>query len=450
MHKYILLSAIFIINIKGFSQLTISNGCQWAGMGNTAVTLYNIGFINNGAFTAGNGVIKFTGPSVSNIGGTSVTDFNELEIAKTGTGKVSLLANATVNSKINFTSGLLDLNQQTLTLASTAFLENENENSRITGLNGGEVFMALNMDTPTNMNPGNLGAIITSSSNLGSVRIRRGHKAQTGAGLLNSINRYFDIQPTNNNNLNATFRYSYFDAELNSQNENLLDMFRSTDNGGSWINQSYNTRNPVLNFVEGTGISAFSKWTLSSSGSGPLPVTGMEFFAKRINSTMVQLKWKTIQEINNKGFYIERRKENESNFANLDFINSNANGGNSSFPLQYQNVDINGYAGNSYYRLKQEDRNGKTTYSVIKIVKGNLAKQIGMQVWPVPAIGFFNVSIYGLVNPDRVQVVDMNGKIVKQFAAENQIPYQVKGLPSGTYYVKLASDKSVGQKVVVQ
>lgn len=450
MRKYILLSAIFIIHIKGFSQLTISNGCQWASMGNTAVTLYNIGFINNGAFAAGNGVIKFTGPSVSNIGGTAVTDFNELEIAKTGTGKVSLLANAIVNSKINFTSGLLDLNQQTLTLASNAFLNNENENSRITGLNGGEVFMALNMDTPTNMNPGNLGAIITSSSNLGSVRIRRGHKAQTGAGLLNSINRYFEIQPTNNNNLNATFRYSYFDAELNSQNENILDIFRSTDNGASWANQTYDTRNTVLNYVERTGIAGFSKWTLSSSGSGPLPVTGMEFYAKRINSSMVQLKWKTLQEINNKGFYIERRKENESNFANLDFINSNANGGNSSFPLQYQNIDINDYAGNSYYRLKQEDRNGKTTYSVIKIVKGNLAKQIGMQVWPVPAIGFFNVSIYGLVNPDRVQVVDMNGKLVKQFAVEDQIHYQVNGLPAGTYYVKLASDKSVGQKVVVQ
>jgi Secretion system C-terminal sorting domain len=73
-----------------------------------------------------------------------------------------------------------------------------------------------------------------------------------------------------------------------------------------------------------------------------------------------------------------------------------------------------------------------------------------MQVWPVPAVGFFNVSVNGLPKPDVLQVLDMSGRLVKQFTIQNQTQQQVSGLPTGTYFVKLASDNTVGQKVIVQ
>jgi hypothetical protein len=68
------------------------------------------------------------------------------------------------------------------------------------------------------INPGNLGAFITSAANVGVVTIRRGHVSQSGAGLASSINRYYSITAENNTNLNATLRLKYFDAELNGQN----------------------------------------------------------------------------------------------------------------------------------------------------------------------------------------------------------------------------------------
>jgi len=449
MKKYMLLLVVSTLTLTSFCQLTITSGGQWVNTGNTIATLRDIDLVNNGTFTAGNSVIKFTGSSSNTIGGSSVTSFNELEINKPGNGKIILLTNATVSSKVNFITGLLELNQKDLTLASSAFLDNENESSRITGANGGEVQITLTMNTPNSMNPGNLGAIITSSSNLGSVTIRRGHKVQSGTGLINSITRYFDIQPSNNNNLNATFRYQYFDAELTSQSENMLEMFRSTDNGTSWATQSYNTRNTALNYVEKTGIPAFSKWTLSTA-SGPLPITGLELYAKRISNTQVELDWKTIQEINNHGFHIERKKENENSFADMGFVPSNASGGNSSFPLQYQKLDNNNFTGNTYYRLKQEDIDGRSTYSVVRVVKGDESKRLTMQVWPVPAVNFFNVSVSGIDKPDAVQVFDMNGRMIKSFVITNQSQQQVYGLPAGAYYIKLGSDKTVGQKVIVQ
>ena len=223
---------------------------------------------------------------------------------------------------------ILDLNLFKLTLADTALLINESEASRITGLAGGEVVITLSLNAPAGINAGNLGAVITSASNLGNVVIKRGHKEQSGTGLSGSVHRYFDITPDNNAALDATFRYYYFDAEMNSQTENNLAMFKSVDDGVNWSSQNFGNRNTTENFVENAGINSFSRWTLSSA-SGALPVIGLEFDAKRINNNQVQLNWKTQQEFNNLGFSIERKKENENNFISRGFVNSLATGGNS-------------------------------------------------------------------------------------------------------------------------
>lgn len=239
----------------------------------------------------------------------------------------------------------------------------------------------------------------------------------------------------------------------------LNNVILNTGNGIDNAGTTFIAGNILLEFTTGE----FASITLNSasnmltqgilqplSSGSALPVTGLEFYAKRISNTQVQLDWKTIQEINNKGFTIERKKENENNFAAMGFVRTNATGGNSTMPLQYQKTDNNNFAGISYYRLRQEDIDGRTSYSVTRVVRGDVSKQLTMQVWPVPAVGFFNVSVSGLDKPDVVQVLDMNGRLVKQFTIQNNMQQQVNGLPAGTYYIKLASDKTVGQKVVVQ
>ena len=79
-----------------------------------------------------------------------------------------------------------------------------------------------------------------------------------------------------------------------------------------------------------------------------LPVAGLEFAARRINANQVQLNWKTMQEVNNLGFAIERRKENENSFTRVDFRPSADVDGNASSALQYQYVDANNFAGGTY------------------------------------------------------------------------------------------------------
>ena len=181
----------------------------------------------------------------------------------------------------------------------------------------------------------------------------------------------------------------------------------------------------------------------------PLPVLGLEFNAKRINNSKVQLDWKTAQEIDNKGFYVERKKENEINFTQLHFVKSAAPNGNSSLPLNYSHVDANDFRGKTYYRLKQEDLDGKFMYSIVRLINGNNGKVISMKAWPIPSTGPVNISAEGIEN-DVVLVFDNNGRLMKQLTITAQTPVQLTGLAPGTYIVKLGSQKELYQKIIVQ
>jgi hypothetical protein len=182
---------------------------------------------------------------------------------------------------------------------------------------------------------------------------------------------------------------------------------------------------------------------------GPLPVLGLEFNAKRINNNKVQLDWKTAQEIDNKGFSVERKKESEQNFIKLHFVKSVAANGNSSLPLNYTHVDTNSFAGKTYYRLKQEDIDGKFMYSTVHLVNGNNGKIISLKAWPIPSTGPVNISAEG-IEKDVLLVFDNNGRLVKQLTITALTPVQITGLTPGTYIVKLGSQKELYQKIIVQ
>jgi len=186
---------------------------------------------------------------------------------------------------------------------------------------------------------------------------------------------------------------------------------------------------------------------LQSVGS-PLPVIGLEFYAKRINKQQVQLAWKTLQEINNKGFHIERKKESDNNFTALKFINSKGQNGNSSLSLAYTQLDTNSFAGKTYYRLKQEDFDGKYVYSVIRVVNGDAEKQVSLKAWPIPAPKEFSVMVLG-IEKDVLLIYDASGRLIKEQPVSDGEPTKIDGLSSGIYFLKLKAHKELVQKITV-
>ena len=185
------------------------------------------------------------------------------------------------------------------------------------------------------------------------------------------------------------------------------------------------------------------------NANGTLPVTGLDFKVKRISSGAVLLEWNTIHENRNKGFFIERKKENENGFVQLDFVKSGSSTGNSFLPLKYNYTDQNTFSGKTYYRLKQVDLDGESSYSFIKVVNGGEGKITSLKVWPNPSSGPVTTLLEG-IEKDQLFVFDTYGRLIMQFIIQEQVPLQIKGLRPGTYYLKLKMNKELYQKIIIQ
>jgi len=164
-----------------------------------------------------------------------------------------------------------------------------------------------------------------------------------------------------------------------------------------------------------------------------LPVTLVDFNARRESKLKVKLQWQTATEQNNKGFEIERRLENESSFATLGFVRSRSLDGNSTIKLDYNMTDANGYGGISYYRLKQLDKDGHSYYSLIQAVKGLGETSVSVLLWPNPARGQFSIRLDGINGTRDAFITDASGKIIRSMRLGNNKAENVHGLAAGTY-----------------
>jgi hypothetical protein len=220
----------------------------------------NISILGTGAL----GTLKFA---------SSYQTLNKLTIDRTASGTVTLGSNLTVYDTLKVTSGIVDLNGNTVTLGSSAYLA-ETAGNVITGTSGAiTTTRTLSAGALTSgVNIAGLGAKITTASALGSTVITRGVAAQTVLSA-SGIKRYFDITPTNNASLNATLEFNYDAAnDLNSIAKANLKLFKSTDSGSNWSYLSAATNDTGNAKVTLSGIASFSRWTLAN---GPSTITSI-------------------------------------------------------------------------------------------------------------------------------------------------------------------------------
>ena len=392
------------------AQLQIGAGTSWKSDPATYVVLDDIGLQHHASSALLENKFRFTGGNDVAIEGTTLPLFGIIEINKTGTARIILQRSIEVRQQLSFISGLVELNNYSIDLSTTGLLNGEGENTRIIGANGGYIQIINNLNAPNSVNPGNLGAIISSSQNLGSVTIKRGHRSQTNSsGGGNSILRYYDLEPTNNVGLNATLRFSYLDAELTTLDENSLVLWKSI-NTQAWTEEGFTSRNTTNNWVEKTGINDLSRWTLSSPGNA-LPVTGL-ILSGRWRNNAAQLSWTTLTEFNNDHFNIERKYTGENNFSSVGLKNSAYATGNSQTPTVYNWTDpASSNRGPILYRVRQTDKSGQFAYSNTIVLRPEDLKVFIEKTYPTIAVAN---SIYiqtGTLNIEKinVQLYDMKG-----------------------------------------
>jgi hypothetical protein len=434
--------------VSAQNTVKVTTGAFIKTTGGIVITLQDMNLDNDGTINQapGEGVFRFSGTQNNTISGTSAPLFDVLEIAKTGSAKLSLQRTITIGSGINFISGLIDLNNNNLFLQSIALLNSESEISRIFGPAGGYIEIANTLNAPSVANPGNLGAILTSSQNLGSVVIRRGHASQVnGFGIGSSILRYYDILPANNTALNATLRFQYLDAELNGFDENTIVLWKSTDNI-SWIQQGYTSRNTTSNYVEKTGIADFSRWTLSSVNN-PLPVR-FSLFNTRCSGDSIIINWKTAQEQNTNKFTIER-SEDGIRWTSIGTVPA---AGNSVTERSYSYTDNNPVISNPMYRIAEYDIDRRIQYT--NTIRSNCEMKDNWRLWPNPVQEMLLVNITATAPSSVIiKVFDSKGSLVRSqqnalLPGSNQLNINMKRLHSGTYHLAVEWDHGQTQKSV--
>jgi hypothetical protein len=299
----------------------------------------------------------YNGTAGSQVTGTGLpATVNNLTVSNSA--DVSLSGSVQVNGTLSLLGGDLSLNGNNVTLGPSGTLS-ETASNTIAGTSG-LVTTTRTLTAPNSADDiAGLGVRIGSSADLGSTVITRGHTVQTSGGSA-SIKRYFDVTPSTNTGLNATLIFKYDESELNLIPEASLTLFRSEDNGVSWAPEG-GTLDMTANTLTVTGLDALSRWT-AGDVDAPLPIQLASFIAVALSNSRVKLDWTTLSEVNNYGFYIQKRRNNESDWSEI--ANSFVTGrGTTNEPQHYSFTDNNAARGAWQYRLKQVDLDGAVHFA---------------------------------------------------------------------------------------
>lgn len=182
-----------------------------------------------------------------------------------------------------------------------------------------------------------------------------------------------------------------------------------------------------------------------TDNNNPLPVKLLKFNARLVKNN-VDLNWSTGEEINNKGFDIERSL-NGKTFEKIAFVKG---AGNSNLVNSYNLTDGNAFEKTNvstlFYRLKQLDFNGQFTYSNTVIVKKDIGNNEQVFVYPNPFKEQLNVDVTTLSKGEiTLQIIDISGKIIETKMLEvlpgnNSILFDTHHLTNGIYMINIVGE----------
>ncbi|MFZ1805688.1 MAG: T9SS type A sorting domain-containing protein, partial [Cyclobacteriaceae bacterium] len=199
----------------------------------------------------------------------------------------------------------------------------------------------------------------------------------------------------------------------------------------------------------------FSTLTLANAtgGTNPLPIE-LKSFDVFYDGSEVQLEWTTASELNNDFFTIQRSVDGQE-FESLYTVAGN---GTTTEVHNYFATDVQPLDGISYYRLKQTDYDGTSTFSGIRKVEVEYTGQVTFDVYPNPTDGVNTfVKLLGASEEIRITVNDLVGRNILSIIApvaqgnERIIPLDIESLPQGIYIITIsAGTRSISKRLMVK
>lgn len=171
----------------------------------------------------------------------------------------------------------------------------------------------------------------------------------------------------------------------------------------------------------------------------PLPVELLYFNARATQDRTVELGWATATEHDNSHFTIERSADAATWEALMDVPAV----GNSTNTTIYSEMDRSPLPDLSYYRLRQVDEDGATTFS--DAVPVRIEEPHGVVVYPDPAQDVVNVVFNPALGNAQVHLINELGQTlpVPTVLKSGNARIDVTSLPDGNYVVMVITGQGV-------
>jgi choice-of-anchor B domain-containing protein len=194
----------------------------------------------------------------------------------------------------------------------------------------------------------------------------------------------------------------------------------------------------------------------------PLPIVLAYFSGSFIGNGRVRLNWRTLSEIENYGFEVQKGRTATSGFSTIP--NSFIPGyGTTNEPHDYAFTDSSATSGIWYYRLKQINQSGTVWYSepiavtVTAVADETLPLRYALfQNFPnpfnpttvirfeLPASGYTTLQVFDLLGREVATL--MNAYLE---AGEYSVPFGAKNIASGVYWYRLSSGEFTATRKLV-
>ncbi len=176
-----------------------------------------------------------------------------------------------------------------------------------------------------------------------------------------------------------------------------------------------------------------------------LPITLLNYNVTLENTGVVNLKWQTASETDNKEFIISQSVDGQQ----FNVVGKVLSFGNTTTGNNYVFYDKKPVNGINYYRLEQQDLNGKITDLGVRVVNVSLSDN-KVKIYPNPTQDIINLEfVAGLYH--QIQVTDSNGKIIKQISLDSsttQTTISLSNVASGIYLIRLNGNVPLVKRIV--
>jgi hypothetical protein len=187
-----------------------------------------------------------------------------------------------------------------------------------------------------------------------------------GGGVQRRLNRVWRVKETGGDGNVGSISITVDLSQTDDPNKDPADLRLLVDSDGNFVNAtqySVSSYSGDLFTFDNININTDNYFTIGTVNkvNTPLPVE-LTSFDVIYEPPVVVATWETASETNNDYFTLERAGE-DMNFYELL---RQPGAGTSTVPRTYTAIDPHPFGGRSYYRLKQTDYDGKSTYSAIR------------------------------------------------------------------------------------